>query len=158
MATHTNDVNRRPVLGAFIATGIAGAVVGGSGAAARTLIQAGKGHVKKDRAVKYVLSESAGTGFATASAGAVVSALGMGTSLIGLSCFTGVTVGAKYIWDTYTGSEPLAAEISENRFCSDKSDDESEKTADVSEDTGDDVSEDTGDEKEKRTQSRQDNV
>ena len=105
MADYTRSSKLNPLLAATIAAGFTGAVVGGTAATARVLIQAKKGNLQKDQAVKTVLSESAGTGLATASAAVVIGALGLGGSLLGLIGFTGVAVGTKYFYDDFIAKE-----------------------------------------------------
>lgn len=83
---------------ASLAMGAAGAVVGGSIAAARNIAKVQNKEMTKEEAVKDVLKEGGATGLSTAMATAVVSAVGL-TGILSLAGLISVTVGAKYLVD-----------------------------------------------------------
>jgi len=93
---------RTPYLGiaprAALATGAAGAIVGGSIAAARNIGKVRRREISREDAVRDVIKESGTTGISTAMATATVSAVGL-TGMLSLLGFVTVAVGAKYLAD-----------------------------------------------------------
>lgn len=83
---------------ASLAMGAAGAIVGGSIAAARNISRVEKQEMTREEAVRDVLKESGTTGLSTAMATAVVSATGL-TGILSLVGLVSVAVGAKYLAD-----------------------------------------------------------
>lgn len=83
---------------ASLAMGAAGAIVGGSIAAARNIAKVEKQEMTREEAVRDVLKESGTTGLSTAMATAVVSAAGL-TGILSLVGLVSVAVGAKYLAD-----------------------------------------------------------
>lgn len=83
---------------ASLAMGAAGAIVGGSIAAARNISRVQKEEMTREEAVRDVLKESGTTGLSTAMATAVVSATGL-TGILSLTGLLFVAVGTKYLAD-----------------------------------------------------------
>lgn len=83
---------------AISASGAAGAVIGGTVAAARDIGRVRDGEMSKGEAVMDIGKESVGTGLATAAGVAVVGALGIG-GFAGLLGIAGVAAGTKYLWN-----------------------------------------------------------
>jgi DNA-binding phage protein len=83
---------------ASLAMGAAGAILGGSIAAARNISRVEKQEMTREEAVRDVLKESGTTGLSTAMATAVVSATGL-TGILSLVGLVSVAVGAKYLAD-----------------------------------------------------------
>lgn len=85
---------------ATVAMGAAGALVGGAVAAARNYDKVQKKEITREAAVKNVLRESGTTGLATATATALVGAMGF-TGLISLAGMVLVTAGTKHLTDRF---------------------------------------------------------
>ncbi len=85
---------------ATLAMGAAGAIVGGSIAAARNYDRVKKSQITREEAVKDVIKETGGAGLATATATALVSAMGV-TGLLSLASMVVFTAGAKYMADKF---------------------------------------------------------
>lgn len=83
---------------ATVAMGAVGAIVGGAVAAARNYDLVQKKERSREAAVKDVLRETGTTGLATATATALVSALGF-SGLLSLAGIVVVTAGAKHLAD-----------------------------------------------------------
>ncbi len=83
---------------ATVAMGAAGALVGGAVAAARNYDKVQKKEITREAAVKDVIRETGTTGLATATATALVGAMGF-TGLLSLAGMVLVTAGAKHMAD-----------------------------------------------------------
>ncbi len=83
---------------ASLAMGAAGAIIGGTAAAARNINRVKQGQMTREEAVKDVIKETGTTGISTAMAMAAVSAVGV-TGIFSLLGFVSVAVGAKYLAD-----------------------------------------------------------
>lgn len=81
-----------------LAMGAVGAIVGGTAAAARNISRVNKNEITRNEAVTDSLKEAGTTGAATATATAVVSAIGL-TGTISLVGLVAVAIGAKYAAD-----------------------------------------------------------
>jgi hypothetical protein len=92
-------------VGAITAMGAAGAIIGGTAAAAKDLRQVKSGEMTREAAAGHILKEAVGSGLATA-AGAVAGAF-FRSSVLGLAAMAVVGVGTKYLYDGVAG---LAAE------------------------------------------------
>ncbi len=88
-------------VGAVTAMGLAGAVIGGTVAAAKDLRQVKEGDMTREAAAGHVLKEAVGTGLATA-VGAVAGTF-FRSSLLGLVTMAAVGIGTKYLYDGVTG-------------------------------------------------------
>lgn len=94
---------------ATVAMGAVGAIVGGAVAAARNYDKVKTKELSREAAVKDVLKETGTTGLATATATALVSALGF-TGLLSLAGIVVVTAGAKHLADkALAGKSPCKA-------------------------------------------------
>lgn len=93
---------------ASLAMGAAGAIVGGSVAAARNIRKVRQGEMSREHAVKNALTESGATGISTAMATAAVTAVGL-TGFLSLFGFVAVAVGAKYLADAAMTSQVQGA-------------------------------------------------
>jgi hypothetical protein len=91
----------RSVPGATFAMGGVGAIIGGTAAAAKNIRRVKEAEIKKDEAVKDTLREATGAGLATATATAVMGAVGA-TGLVSILGVIAVATGAKYFWDGIT--------------------------------------------------------
>lgn len=87
---------------AVAASGTAGAVVGGTLAAAKDIHRVNNGEMTRGQALADVSKEAAGTGLSTAAGIAVTGALGL-TGLVGLVGIVGVATGTKYLWNKKFG-------------------------------------------------------
>ncbi len=83
---------------ATVAMGAAGALVGGAVAAARNYDRVQKKDMTREAAVRDVIKESGTTGLATATATAVMGALGF-TGLLSLAGIVFVAAGTKHLAD-----------------------------------------------------------
>ncbi len=83
---------------ATVAMGAVGAIVGGAVAAAKNYDKVKAKELSRETAVKDVLKETGTTGLATATATALVSALGF-TGLLSLAGIVLVTAGTKHLAD-----------------------------------------------------------
>ncbi len=83
---------------ATVAMGAAGAIVGGAIAAARDYEKVRNNEMTREAAVKDVLKESGTTGLATATATAVVGAMGF-TGILSLAGIVCLTAGTKHLVD-----------------------------------------------------------
>jgi len=92
-------------VGAITAMGAAGAIIGGTAAAAKDLRQVKNGDMTREAAAGHILKEALGSGLATA-AGAVAGTF-FRTNILGLAAMAVVGVGTKYLYDGVAG---LAAE------------------------------------------------
>jgi len=93
IGTHTGIAPR-----ASLAMGAAGAIIGGTAAAARNIDRVRQGQMTREDAVRDVIKETGTTGISTAMATAAVSAVGV-TGIFSLLGFVSVAVGAKYLAD-----------------------------------------------------------
>lgn len=85
-----------------------GAIIGGTAAAAKNIRRVKHAEIKRDEAVKDTIKEAAGAGLATATATAVVGAIGA-TGLLSLVGLLSVATGTKYLWDAMTAPERTIA-------------------------------------------------
>ncbi|MDQ7832573.1 MAG: hypothetical protein RDU30_12630 [Desulfovibrionaceae bacterium] len=92
-------------VGAITAMGAAGAIIGGTAAAAKDLRQVKEGDMTREAAAGHILKEALGSGLATA-AGAVAGTF-FRSGVLGLAAMAVVGVGTKYLYDGVAG---LAAE------------------------------------------------
>lgn len=83
---------------ATVAMGAAGALVGGAVAAAKNYDKVKKNEITREAAVKDVIKESGTTGIATATATALVSAMGF-TGIVSLAGMVLATAGTKHLAD-----------------------------------------------------------
>jgi hypothetical protein len=91
---------------ATLAMGGLGAIIGGTGAAAKNIRRVKNKEIEREDAVRDTLRESAGTGLATAAGTAVIGVAGV-TGLLSLAGMLAVATGAKYLWDTATNPAQL---------------------------------------------------
>lgn len=84
-----------------LAMGGVGAVIGGSAAAAKNIREVREGRISRDAAVRNTIRETAGAGLSTATATAVVGAVGA-TGFLSLLGIVAVATGTKYLWDLAT--------------------------------------------------------
>ncbi|WP_176636850.1 magnetosome protein MamC [Desulfolutivibrio sulfoxidireducens] len=94
-------------VGAVTAMGLAGAVIGGTVAAAKDLRQVKEGDMTREAAAGHILKEAVGTGLATA-VGAVAGTF-FRSSILGLAAMAAVGIGTKYIYDGVTGLAVIKA-------------------------------------------------
>lgn len=94
----------RSVPGASLAMGGVGAIIGGTAAAAKNIRRVKNAEIKREEAVKDTLREATGAGLATATATAVMGAVGA-TGLVSILGVLVVATGAKYFWDGITQPE-----------------------------------------------------
>ncbi|NMC49145.1 MAG: magnetosome protein MamC [Desulfovibrio sp.] len=99
--TQTYPIRQTLPVGAVTAMGLAGAVIGGTVAAAKDLRQVKEGDMTREAAAGHVLKEAVGTGLATA-VGAVAGTL-FRSSVLGLVTMAAVGIGTKYLYDGVTG-------------------------------------------------------
>ncbi|MFZ5812516.1 MAG: hypothetical protein ACOY4F_10775 [Thermodesulfobacteriota bacterium] len=99
--TQTYPIRQTLPVGAVTAMGLAGAVIGGTVAAAKDLRQVKEGDMTREAAAGHVLKEAVGTGLATA-VGAVAGTL-FRSSFLGLVTMAAVGIGTKYLYDGVTG-------------------------------------------------------
>ena len=92
---------------ATLAMGAAGALIGGAVAAARNYQRVQHQELSREDAVKDTLKEAGTTGLATATATAVVGALGF-TGLVSLVGIVLATAGTKHLADKMLAKEPKA--------------------------------------------------
>jgi len=97
----------RFVPSAALAMGGAGAIIGGTAAAAKNIRRVKNEEIKREEAVKDTMKEAAGAGLATAAATAVVGAVGA-TGLLSLAGILAVATGTKYLWDAAADTEKRA--------------------------------------------------
>ncbi|QTA86996.1 magnetosome protein MamC [Desulfonema magnum] len=90
---------------AALTMGGVGAIVGGTGAAARNIRQVKSGEINRQEAMGNVIKEAAGAGVATATATAVVGSFGTNRGLLSLLGLVVVATGTKYFWDAITESD-----------------------------------------------------
>lgn len=89
---------------ATVAMGAAGALVGGAVAAAKNYDKVQKKEITREEAVKDVIRETGTTGLATATATALVGAMGF-TGLLSLAGMVLVTAGTKHLTDRIIDSK-----------------------------------------------------
>lgn len=92
----TKSIKILPLVTASAA--VTGALIGGTVAAVRGTVDVKKGKMTGNELAKTVVSESAGTGLATAAGVAATGVLGIG-GFVGLIGFTVVATSTKILWD-----------------------------------------------------------
>lgn len=92
---------------ASLAMGGVGMIVGGTAAAAKNIRRVESAEINREEAVRDTFKEAAGAGLSTATATAVIGAVGA-TGFLSLFGAAAVATGAKYLWDAATqkGSRP----------------------------------------------------
>jgi hypothetical protein len=98
---------------ASLAMGGVGAIVGGTAAAAKNIRRLRDAEINREEAVKDTFKEAAGAGLATATATAVVGAVGA-TGLLSLVGLLAVATGTKYLWDAATTPKKAVAAAPKN--------------------------------------------
>ncbi|GEM_PF-2473453 len=93
---------------ATLAMGGVGAIIGGTAAAAKNIRRVKDAEINREEAVRDTIKESAGAGLATATATAVVGAVGA-TGLLSLVGILAMATGTKYLWDAATAPEKAPA-------------------------------------------------